>query len=375
MSKPTPRPGIMDIKPYVGGEGRVAGVSRLVRLASNENPLGSSDKAKKAFSEALEDLHRYPDGAAAGLRNALGKEYDMDPARIVCGTGSDELISLLIRSYAGIGDEVIHSQYGFLMYANNARSVGAQPVSAPEIDMRTDIDAVLAAVTPKTKIVFLANPNNPTGSYLTTKEMTRLRDSLPEHVLLVIDAAYTEFVDKKIHKDYEDGRNMVDKYDNVVMLRTFSKIHGLAALRVGWSYCPPEVADVLNRVRPAFNVSVPAQAAAVAALADKEFIQKTIDMTNAGRIQVSEGLKNMGIKVYPSVGNFLLADFGDKADSTFGALKAQGIFIRPMAGYQLPQCLRITVGTAEDNSLLLDGIRQALGLKLATQPGTGTPRL
>lgn len=371
MTKPTPRPGIMDIQPYVGGEGRVEGVSRLVRLASNENPLGSSEMAKQAYTEALGDLHRYPDGAAAGLRSALGKEYDMDPTRIVCGTGSDELISLLIRSYAGIGDEVIHSQYGFLMYANNARAVGAQPVSAPETDMRTDIDAVLDAVTPKTKIVFLANPNNPTGSYLTTQEMTRLRENLPPHVLLVVDAAYTEFVDKKIHKDYEDGRNMVDQYDNVVMLRTFSKIHGLAALRVGWSYCPPEVADVLNRVRPAFNVSVPAQAAAVAALADKGFIQRTIDMTNAGRLQVTKSLNDMGIKVYPSVGNFLLADFGDRAQGTFNALKAQGIFIRPMAAYKLPHCLRITVGTAEDNGLLLEGIRQALTPAPSTQP---TPR-
>jgi histidinol-phosphate aminotransferase len=350
MGHPLPKAGILDIKPYIGGEGRVEGVTELIRLASNENVLGCSPKAREAYLALAGDLHRYPDGSAAALRAALGREYDMDPARIICGSGSEELISLLVRSYAGAGDEVLYSAHGFLMYPICAKAVGATGVAAPEKDMRTDVDAMLAAVTPKTKMVLVANPNNPTGSYLNAAEMKRLVSGIPSHVMILLDAAYAEFVQEA---DYEDGRALVDEFPNVVMLRTFSKIHGLAALRLGWGYCAPDVAGVVNRVRGAFNVNAPAQAAGVAALADKDFIKRTIDMTNAGRDGLTAELTKLGLKVYPSVTNFLLVHFGETAEQTRLALRDKGIFIRQMGAYSLPECLRITIGTAEDNAKLV----------------------
>lgn len=354
MPQPLPRPGILDIKPYIGGEGRVDGVTHLVRLASNENALGCSPKAREAYLKAALDLHRYPDGAAAELRAALGKTYDMNPERIVCGSGSEELISLLVRSYAGVGDEVLFSQYGFLMYPICAKAVGAVGVVAPEKDFRSDVDALLKAVTPKTKMLLLANPNNPTGSYLNRAEMKRLCEKLPSSVLLLIDSAYAEFVQER---DYEDGRALVDAHPNAVMLRTFSKIYGLAALRLGWGYCSPEVAGVINRVRGAFNVNAPAQAAGVAALADREFIKRTIDMTVTGRTYLSENLKKLGWKPLPSVGNFLLVHFGSKAEEIRIKLKDKGIFIRQMGAYNLPEHLRVTVGTADDNARLIEALK------------------
>jgi histidinol-phosphate aminotransferase len=352
---PMPKSGILDIKPYIGGEGRLDAVQNPVRLASNENVLGCSPLARAAYLAGADDLHRYPDGGTHEIRAALGKTYGFNPDQIVCGAGSDELIALLVRSYAGAGDEVLYSQYGFLMYPISARSAGATPVAAPEKDMRTDSDALRAAVTPKTKIVLLANPNNPTGSYLTRDEMKRLRDGLPAHVLLVVDAAYAEFAELP---DYEDGSTLVAAGNNTVMLRTFSKIHGLAALRLGWAYCPPDVAGVLNRVRGAFNVSAPAQAAGVEALSDKDFIRKTIDMTNAGRAQLTEGLTAMGYKVWPSVTNFILVRFGDNAEQIRVGLKEQGVFIRQMGAYNLPDHLRITIGTAEDNARVLEALKK-----------------
>lgn len=351
--KPVAKPSIMDIQPYKGGEGRVACVERLVRLASNENPLGCSPLARAAYVASADDLHRYPDGTAAALRAAIGKKYDMDPERIVCGAGSDELISLITRAYAGMGDEVIYSQYGFLMYPIAAKAVGAKPVAVPEKNLRTDVDAILAAVTEKTKIVFVANPNNPTGSYITKAEMKKLAEGLRKDIILIVDAAYAEFV---AHADYEDGRALVDAHENVVMLRTFSKIHGLAALRLGWGYFSPLVADVVNRVRGPFNVSVPAQTAGIAALGDDDFIKRTIDMTNAGRDYLTRELTARGYAVYPSVGNFILVKFGAQAEDIRIKLKDQGIFIRQMGAYNLPECLRITVGLPEDNQALVTSL-------------------
>lgn len=354
MAHPLPKSGIMEIQPYIGGEGRGDAATRLIRLASNENPLGCSPLAKAAYLKAAEELHRYPDGAAADLRAALAKAYRMDAARIVCGAGSDELISLIVRAYAGAGDEVVYSQYGFLMYPINAKAVGANPVAAPETNMRPDVGALLAAVTPKTKVMLIANPNNPTGSYLTRDELSHLCKNLPPHVLLVIDAAYAEFVEEK---DYEDGRAMVDAYPNVVMLRTFSKIHGLAALRLGWGYFSADVAGVINRVRGAFNVNWPAQMAGIAALSDKSFIEESVKVVREGRTFLSAEIQKIGFKVYPSVGNFILVEFGARAEEIRLKLKSKGIYVRQMGAYNLPQCLRITIGTAEDNASLLDALR------------------
>jgi histidinol-phosphate aminotransferase len=355
MAQPVPRPGILEIKPYIGGEGRVDSAMTLTRLASNENALGCSPLAREAYLKCANDLFRYPDGAAADLRGALGKTYDMDPERIICGSGSEELISLLVRAYAGPGDEVLFPQYGFLMYPICSKAVGATPVAAPEKDFRTDVDALLRAVTPKTKMLLLANPNNPTGSYINRDELRMLCEKLPPHVLVLLDSAYAEFVREK---DYSDGRDMVDAHPNVVMLRTFSKIYGLAALRLGWGYCSPEVAGVVNRVRGAFNVNAPAQAAGVAALKDGDFLKRTLDMTDKGRKLLTDGITALGYRVLPSVTNFLLVEFGPKAEQIRLALKDKGIFIRQMGAYNLPQHLRVTVGTDDDNRRVLEALKQ-----------------
>ena len=262
---PAPRPGILGITPYVGGEAKIAGVDRPIRLASNESALGPSAKAVAAYRALAGEIHRYPDGGADELREALGRCHGLDPARIVCGAGSDELITLLLRSFAGPGDEVLYSRHGFLMYPINAQAAGATPVAAPEQALTTDVDALLERVTERTRVVFVANPNNPTGTYLSAAEMARLHAGLPPSVVLAIDAAYAEFVNRN---DYEAGMTLVDRAKNVVMLRTFSKIYALAGLRLGWAYCPPAIADILNRMRSPFNVNAPALAAGVAAVED-----------------------------------------------------------------------------------------------------------
>jgi len=266
-----PRPGILDISPYVGGEARVAGVERPIRLASNESALGPSRKAIAAYRALADEIHRYPDGSAQELREALGQRHGVDPARIVCGAGSDELITLLLRCYAGPGDEVLYSRHGFLMYPINALAAGAAPIAVPERELTTDVDAVLARVTERTRLVFIANPNNPTGTYLGAQDVARLHAGLPPSVLLAIDAAYAEFVNRN---DYDPGIALVNRADNVVMLRTFSKIYALGGLRLGWAYCPPAIADVLNRVRSPFNVSAAAQAAGIAAVEDIEALNR-----------------------------------------------------------------------------------------------------
>src|ERR1700736_186217 len=301
---PTPRPGILDISPYVGGEAKIVGVDRPIRLASNDGASGPSAKAVAAYRALAGKIHRYPDGNAEELRQALGRRHGLDPARIVCGAGSDELINLLLRSYAGPGDEVLYSRHGFLMYSIGAQTVGATPVAAPERALTTDVDALLERVTERTRIVFIANPNNPTGTYLGAAEMARLHDGLPPSVVLAIDAAYAEFVNRN---DYEAGVALVDRADNVVMLRTFSKIYALGGLRLGWAYCPPAIADVLNRMRGPFNVAAPALAAGVAAVEDVAAIERARAHNERWLGWFSERLAALGIPLTPSVGDFLLA--------------------------------------------------------------------
>jgi histidinol-phosphate aminotransferase len=352
-----PRPGILDVQPYVGGEAKAPGINRVVRLASNENPLGCSPKAAEAYRALAGELHRYPDGGAKDLRETLARIHGLEASRIVCGAGSDELIALLVRAYAGEGDEVLYSRHGFLMYDIAARTAGARPVAAPETDLTADVDALLGLVSPVTRIVFLANPNNPTGSYLPASEVRRLREGLPEEVLLVIDAAYAEYVEAE---DYEAGSRIVEACDNVVMTRTFSKIYGLAALRLGWAYCPPAVADVLNRLRGPFNVSQAAQAAGVAALEDQDFVARSRRENSELRGWVSGALAGLGLTVHPSEGNFLLVSFpgGEKAAAeALAALKARGVLLRGMSSYGLPESLRITVGTREEMEITLEALR------------------
>ncbi len=340
----TPRPGIMDIAAYVGGDSKVEGVERVYRLASNENPLGCSAKAAEAYHAMAGELHRYPDGGASGLRRALAAQYELDADRIVCGAGSDELISLLVRSYAGPGDEVLYSQHGFLMYAISARTVGATPVAAPESNLTADVEALLAAVTARTRICFIANPNNPTGSYLSAADLRRLRDGLRDDILLVIDAAYAEYVEAD---DYGDGQALVETHDNVVMTRTFSKIYGLGSVRLGWAYCSAQVADVLNRVRGPFNVSTPAQAAGVAAVQDQAFVAASLRHNSRMMTWFTAQCARFNLRVEPSVGNFVIVRFPD-AQKALAHFKSRGVLVRAVAGYGLPDYLRVTLGTEEE---------------------------
>jgi histidinol-phosphate aminotransferase len=344
-----PRPGILEVSPYVGGESAATGRNRAIRLASNENPLGPSPQASAAYAALRDELHRYPDGAARALRAAIAEAHGLDAGRIVCGAGSDELIALLVRAYAGPGDEVLHSAHGFLMYAIAAKTAGATPVAAPETDLTADVEAMLARVSARTRLVFLANPNNPTGSYLDGKALRRLRLGLPEQALLVIDAAYAEYVTEE---DYESGAALVDEFDNVVMTRTFSKIYGLAALRLGWATGPAAVIDVLNRVRGPFNVSQAALTAGVAALTDGAHVDRSRRHNARWRAWFAAQMTDLGLHAYPSVGNFLLVRFPDDAAhgalAALSALKETGILVRDMTAYGLPACLRITIGDEAD---------------------------
>ena len=357
-SAPAPGPGILDIAPYIGGEAKAEGFDRPIRLASNESALGPSPKAIAAYRALAGEIHRYPDGSAAELREALGRHHELDPERIVCGAGSDELIGLLLRAYAGPGDEVLYSQHGFLMYPIGAKAVGATPVAVPERALTADVDGFLARVTERTRIVFIANPNNPTGTYLSANEMARLHAGLPPHVVLAIDAAYAEFVNRN---DYEAGIALVDRAENVVVLRTFSKIYALAGLRLGWAYCPPAIADVLNRIRGPFNVTAPALAAGVAAVEDVAALARDRAHNDRWLPWLSERLAKLGLELTPSVGNFVLPRFPDEprhnADAAFAFLQSRGILTRQMGAYGLPQCLRITIGTGEE----MKAVAAALG--------------
>ena len=359
---PQPRPGILDIAPYVGGEAKAPGFERPARLASNENPLGPSPRAMAAYQAAAGEINRYPDGAAAELRQKLARHYGLDAARIVCGAGSDELIGLLTRAYAGPGDEVLYSRHGFLMYAIATKAAGATPVAAPEKDLRVDVDALLAAVTERTRIVFLANPNNPTGTYIPAEEVKRLHRGLPPHVVLAIDSAYAEYV---VRNDYEPGVELVESARNVVMFRTFSKIYALGGMRVGWAYGSAEIADVLNRVRNPFNVNAAGLAAAVAALEDVPSTDRAREHNDIWLPWLTRELEKLGLRVNPSVGNFILVRFPDEkaknADAAWTHLQQNGVLVRKMGGYHLPEWLRITIGTEDENRQVVAALARFLG--------------
>lgn len=348
-SRPQPKPGILDISAYVPGKSGAKG-AKVHKLSSNESPIGASARAVEAYKAAAATLELYPDGSAAALRAAIASRYGLLADNIVCGAGSDELLQLLAHAYLGPGDEAIYSQYGFLVYPIAIQSNGATPVVAPETDYLADVDAILSRVTDRTRMVFLANPNNPTGRYLPFSEVKRLHAGLPAHVLLVLDAAYAEYVRRN---DYEAGIELVATSDNVVMTRTFSKIHGLAALRLGWAYCPAHVADVLNRVRGPFNISAPAIAAGAAAMADQEFVERAIAHNETWLPWVTRELASLGLEVTPSVGNFVLVHFpaheSHNAHAADAYLQDHGFVVRRMDSYGLPGALRITIGTEEAN--------------------------
>ena len=342
--RPEPKPGVMEISPYVGGKSAVPGGRKPIKLSSNEGALGPSPKAVEALAKSAMDMHRYPDGGAVALRAAIATRFGLDAERIVCGAGSDELIALLIKAYAGPGDEVLYSQYGFVMYPISAHAAGATPVTAPEKGYRSDVEALIAKAGPKTKLCFVANPNNPTGSFITGAELKRLRDGLPPQTLLVVDAAYAEYVSRN---DYSAGVELVDAGANTVMLRTFSKMFAMGGLRLGWAYAPANVVDVLNRVRGPFNVSAQAQAAGVAALEDLAHQDASRAHNERMLAWFPAELAKLGLSALPSVGNFVLIEF-PKAGKTAAAanefLMARAIIPRAVANYGLPDFLRVTLG-------------------------------
>jgi histidinol-phosphate aminotransferase len=361
---PVPQPGILDILAYVPGESHLPGGMTPIKLSSNETPLGPSPKAKAAYAAAAEGLERYPDGGSTALRKAIGKVYGLDPDRLVCGAGSDELIGLVTHAYVGTGDETLFPEHGFLMYKIATLANGGKPVTAPEKNLRTDVDALLARVTPRTKLVYLANPNNPTGTYIPFEDVRRLHAGLPKNVILVLDAAYCEYVRRN---DYEAGIELVGQSNNVIMMRTFSKIHGLAALRLGWAYGPAAIIDVLNRLRGPFNVSAPAIAAGIAAIEDRAHQEAAIMHNERWLPWVASELEKIGLKVTPSVGNFMLIHFpesaskGAKAADTF--LKSKAIILRVVASYGLPHALRMTIGTETENRAVIAALTAFMAAK------------
>jgi histidinol-phosphate aminotransferase len=354
-----PVPGILDIAPYVGGRATADGAARVFKLSSNESPLGASPAAIQAYKAAAGNLQIYPDSNAAELRRAIGDAFGLNPDRIVCGNGSDELLHLLPQLYCSPGDEVLYSAHGFIVYPIVARAASAIPVTVPEPELRTDVDALIARATDKTKIVFVTNPNNPTGSYNTAAELRRLRNGLPNDCLLVIDAAYAEYVERN---DYESGIELVATTENTVMTRTFSKIHGLAAARVGWAYAPASVVDALNRIRGPFNVSSAAQAAAVAALRDKAHAAASKVHNTRWLAWLKEKIEAIGLKVFPSVANFVLIEFPATGPKTAAAADAylmkRGIILRAVGAYGLPNCLRLSVGTEEGNKAAIAALEE-----------------
>ncbi len=355
-----PQPGILSIAPYVGGESRIPGANRVVKLSSNENPHGPSPRAAEAFAQAAGKLASYPDGGHASLREAIAQVHGLDPERVLCGNGSDECLALLAQAYAGPGDEVIHTEHGFGLYRIDAQMVGAAPVRVPETDLTTDVDRILEACTERTRLVYIANPNNPTGTLIGRAALKRLAGGLPPQALLVLDGAYAEYVRDA---DYDAGAELVEARDNVVMTRTFSKIHGLAALRIGWMYGPAHVIDALGRFRPPFNLSIPALLAGEAAMRDVGHVERCAVLNEVWRDWLAKRLEEAGAGVIPSQANFLLADFGgpERAGAADAFLKRRGLIVRRTASYGLPGHLRITVGDEAGCRAVAEAVRDFMG--------------
>ncbi|MGD0145169.1 MAG: histidinol-phosphate transaminase [Rhizomicrobium sp.] len=342
---PTPKPGVLDISPYVGGRAPDAGAVEAHKLSSNESATGPSPDAIAAFETAGTSLNIYPDGGAHILRAVIAETYGLNPDRIVCGNGSGEILTLLADAYLRPGDEVLFSEHAFLLYRIATLANSAVPVTVPEKNLKVDVDGMLRAVGARTRIVYLANPNNPTGSYLSGEEMRRLHAGQ--------------------RNDYETGVEMVSQFDNVVMTRTFSKIHGLAGLRVGWAFCPAAVADVLNRIRGPFNVSVPAQRAAAAALRDRRHLEDAIAYNEKWKAWLTEHIRRTGLRVDDSVANFVLIHFAPDGPHTAKAadafLSARGLVLRGVANYSLPHCLRLTIGSEEANHRVAAAFAEFMG--------------
>jgi histidinol-phosphate aminotransferase len=365
-ARPQPRPGVMAIEAYMPGKSAAPAGVKLHKLSSNETPLGASPRAKAAYGEIAAKLELYPDGSSTALREAIAAKFGLDPARLVCGSGSDELLSMVTNAYVGPGDEGIYTTHGFLVYKIAILAAGGTPVVAAEKNFHTDVDAILACVTPRTRIVYLANPNKPTGTYTPFDEVKRLHAGLPSNVLLVLDAAYAEYVRRN---DYASGLELVATSDNVVMTRTFSKIYGLANLRLGWLYGPAHVVDALNRIRGPFNVNGAAIAAGVAAINDQAHVDAAVAHNDRWLDWTSEAIAGLGIKVTPSVGNFLLLHFPDEKGRTAkeadAFLTSRGLILRAVGAYGLPNALRLTIGGEEANRLVVAALTDFMAGKKA----------
>lgn len=360
-SRPQPKAGILDISPYTPGKSKVQGVENPLKLSANENILGSSPKAKAAYVGAVDLLNMYPDGRATILRDAVAAQFRLEPERLAFGCGSDEIFQLLNQAFLEPGDNIVQGQYGFSAYAIGARACQAQVRHAPEPAYRIDVDEILKQVDGRTRLVFIANPANPTGSIITGAEVRRLHEALPPSVVLVLDGAYAEFVTDPA---FEDGLALAREAENVVVTRTFSKLHGLAALRVGWAYAPAAIADAVDRIRLPFNVNIPAQLAAVAALGDAEFQQQSIALVERWRPWLTQQLGGLGLDVVPSAANFVLVGFpktpGRTAAEAEAFLAARGIIVRGVGGYGLTDHLRLTLGLEAHNRAMVDALADFL---------------
>jgi len=359
--RPIPRPGILDITPYTPGKATVEGVANPVKLSANENILGCSPHARAAFSETAKNLALYPDGRGTALRDAVSQRYEIEPERIILGCGTDEIFAVLSQTYLQAGDNIVQGEFGFGAYAIAARANQAEPRFAKETNHRIDVDAMLEMVDERTRLMFIANPANPTGTFLSGAEIERLHAALPRHVILVLDGAYAEF---NREPTFSDGLDLARGADNIVVTHTFSKLHGLAALRIGWAYAPKDVVDAADRIRLPFNTSIAGQAAAIAALADEDFQERSYQHVAQWRSWLIQQLGGLGLDVTPSAGNFILVGFAGRdgaiARAAEAYLAARGLIVRGVASYGLPNHLRITIGLEEHNRAIISALESFL---------------
>lgn len=355
-------PGIEDIAPYQPGKplselAREYNISNAIKLASNENPLGPGDRARAAARAALEEIGRYPDGGGFALKRALARHLGVAPEQVTLGNGSNDVLELMARTFAADGGEVVYAQHAFAVYELATLAIGARPVVVPARNWGHDLEAMRVAVRSRTRLVFIANPNNPTGTWVDRAALEAFLQSLPGQVLVVLDEAYFEYVDES---DYPNGIELLGRYPNLVVTRTFSKVHGLAGLRVGYAVSTAEIAEYLNRVRQPFNVNSVALAAAEAALADDAHVRQSRAVNREGMRQLTEGLRQIGCRFIPSVGNFVTFDTGRSAGSVYEALLRHGVIVRPVASYGMPNHLRVTIGLADENERFLRALQAVL---------------
>lgn len=355
--RPIPKPGILDIAAYTPGKSKVEGIEHPLKLSANENILGCSPKAKAAYAAAIDQLHVYPDSRATALREAIAAEFRLEPDRLLFGCGSDEIFQILCQTYLEPGDNIVQGEFAFGAYAISARACQAEVRSAPEPGYRIDVDELLKLVDERTRLVFIANPGNPTGTWINGPEVRRLHEALPASIVLVLDGAYAEFADDP---KFEDGLDLARTASNVVVTRTFSKLHGLATLRVGWSYGPADMISAMDRIRQPFNTTIPGQMAAIEALGDKDFQRASLELVGRWRPWLAQQMGGLGLSPVPSATNFVLVGFPETGAKTAKAAEAflasRGLIVRGVGGYGLPNHLRFTIGLEEHNRAVVDAL-------------------